>query len=77
MTSLLIDGHRLTVSDIVAVARRPGSLRLALGDEATRRMRQSDELKTKIMEAGIPVYGVTSGFGDSSTRRIALPMVVP
>jgi phenylalanine ammonia-lyase len=70
VTSLLIDGHRLTVCDIVAVARHPGSLRLALADEARGRMRQSDELKTKIMEAGIPVYGVTSGFGDSSTRRI-------
>lgn len=70
MTSLRIDGHSLTLTDIVTVARHPGGLHLELADEAARRMRASDELKTKIMEAGTPLYGVTSGFGDSSTRRI-------
>jgi phenylalanine ammonia-lyase len=70
VTNLRIDGHSLTLANIVAVARHPGALHLELADEAARRMRQSDELKTKIMEAGVPIYGVTSGFGDSSTRRI-------
>jgi phenylalanine ammonia-lyase len=70
VTSLLIDGHSLTLADIVAVARHPRALHLELADEAARRMRESDELKTKIMEVGIPLYGVTSGFGDSSTRQI-------
>jgi phenylalanine ammonia-lyase len=68
--SLLIDGHSLTLTDIVTVARNPGALRLELADEAAMRMRQSDELKTKIIETGIPIYGVTSGFGDSSKRQI-------
>jgi histidine ammonia-lyase/phenylalanine ammonia-lyase len=70
VTSLLIDGHSLTIADIVTVARQPGALHLELTDEAARRMRESDELKTKIIETGLPVYGVTSGFGDSSSRQI-------
>ncbi|MBO0802341.1 MAG: aromatic amino acid lyase [Nocardiopsaceae bacterium] len=70
MTNLLIDGHSLTLADIAAVARHPGALRLELADDAARQMRLSDELKTRLVETGIPIYGVTSGFGDSNTRQI-------
>ncbi|MFI6346381.1 histidine ammonia-lyase [Streptomyces sp. NPDC050560] len=70
MTRLLIDGHTLALADIVTVARRPGELGLGLAEDAARRMRLSDELKTKLIETGIPIYGVTSGFGDSNTRQI-------
>lgn len=70
MTSLLIDGHSLTLADIAAVVRHPGALRLGLADEAARQMRLSEELKIKLIETGIPIYGVTSGFGDSNTRQI-------
>jgi histidine ammonia-lyase/phenylalanine ammonia-lyase len=70
VTSLLIDGHTLTLANIVTVARHPGTLRLEPSDEAVRRMRLSAELKTKLIETGIPIYGVTSGFGDSNTRQI-------
>lgn len=70
MTSLAIDGHTLTLAHIVTVARHPGALHLELDDEAQRRMTLSAELKTKLIETGIPIYGVTSGFGDSNTRQI-------
>ncbi len=70
MTSLVIDGHGLTLADIVTVARHPGTRHLELDEEALRRMRLSAELKTKLIETGIPIYGVTSGFGDSNTRQI-------
>ncbi|MCO5968346.1 HAL/PAL/TAL family ammonia-lyase [Actinoallomurus soli] len=75
MTSLLIDGHSLTLADIVAVARHPGTVHLELADEAARRMQLSDELKTKLIETDIPIYGVTSGFGDSNTRQIGTAKV--
>ncbi|WP_255948332.1 HAL/PAL/TAL family ammonia-lyase [Streptomyces odontomachi] len=70
MTSLFIDGHTLTLADIVRVANHPGRLGLGLAEEAARRMRLSEELKTKLIETRIPIYGVTSGFGDSNTRQI-------
>ncbi|MFI1796412.1 aromatic amino acid lyase [Streptomyces sp. NPDC020379] len=69
---LAIDGHTLTVSDVVAAARgKDDAPRVTLAEETVRRMLKSIELKGQVIEAGIPVYGVTSGFGDSNTRQIS------
>jgi len=67
---LSIDGHSMTVDDVVRVACRPGEVRLSLAADAERRMQRSDDLKRALIDTGVPIYGVTSGFGDSNTRQI-------
>ncbi|RSO34171.1 aromatic amino acid lyase [Streptomyces sp. WAC 06725] len=70
---LLIDGHTLTVADVVSGARPADTTRVRarLAEGAVQRIEQSLALKNKVIEAGLPVYGVTSGFGDSNTRQIS------
>jgi len=65
-----IDGHHLRVDDVVTVARRtrPGPVRLAAS--AGERIERSRDLKLKLIATGQPIYGVTTGFGDSVTRQI-------
>ncbi|MCC3771306.1 aromatic amino acid ammonia-lyase [Streptomyces sp. UNOC14_S4] len=70
-TELTIDGHTLTVGDVVSAARGEDAPRVVLSEDTVRRMLMSIELKGQVIEAGVPVYGVTSGFGDSNTRQIS------
>ncbi|MGB9899023.1 aromatic amino acid lyase, partial [Thermanaerothrix sp.] len=63
-----IDGHHLTISDVVAVARRkePVSLSTA-GREAILRSRSWLE---QILREDKPVYGINTGFGIFAEQRI-------
>ncbi|WP_299028131.1 histidine ammonia-lyase [uncultured Thermanaerothrix sp.] len=65
---LEIDGHHLSIADIVAVARykEPVSLS-AEGVESIRRSRQWLE---RILQDDRPVYGINTGFGIFAERRI-------
>ncbi|MFF5671220.1 histidine ammonia-lyase [Streptomyces hygroscopicus] len=66
-----LDGHDLAVEDIVALARRPGTRTVTLSPEAAARIAASNAMKHTLIDAGTPIYGVTSGFGDSSARQIS------
>ena len=66
---LEIDGGSLSIPDVVAVAR--GGAQASLVHEAEERIEASRELKRDLMEREIPIYGVTTGFGDSAHRQIA------
>jgi phenylalanine ammonia-lyase len=66
---LEIDGGSLTVEDVVRVARSGG--KAALSPDAVGRIDASRELKHTMIEREIPIYGVTTGFGDSAHRQIA------
>src|SRR5216683_1747039 len=67
---VLVDGHTLTLADVEAVARgAPVSLP---GDPRTRAaIEASRKLKLDLIERGVPLYGITTGFGDSVHRQIA------
>lgn len=68
---LAVDGESLTVDDVVAVALRqqPGPYQLS-GSGAVR-CEGSRALKQRLIDTGQPIYGVTTGFGDSVFRHIA------
>ncbi|MFC4943023.1 aromatic amino acid lyase [Pseudonocardia sp. GCM10023141] len=68
---VIIDGHQLRVADVVAVARDRERPRVEVGTGSVARMAASALLKDTMVAAGLPIYGVTSGFGDSNTRQIA------
>jgi phenylalanine ammonia-lyase len=64
-----LDGASLTIKDAARLARHGG--RVTLAPEAARRIRATRELKRDLIAREIPIYGVTTGFGDSAHRQIA------
>src|SRR3954466_3316997 len=64
-----LDGGSLTIADAVRLARHGG--RAALTTEAVRRVDAARALKQDLIAREIPIYGVTTGFGDSAHRQIA------
>lgn len=65
-----IDGRGLTIDQTVAAATREGS-DFAVSEDALRAMNASRDLKLEILATGKPIYGVTTGFGDSVNRQIS------
>ncbi len=66
---LALDGCSLTVGDALDVARRARTVRLA--DTAREAIDASRRLKEGIIAREAPIYGVTTGFGDSAHRQIS------
>jgi histidine ammonia-lyase/phenylalanine ammonia-lyase len=64
-----LDGGSLTLKDAVQLARHGG--RVTLAPHAARRIEATRELKRDLIEREIPIYGVTTGFGDSAHRQIS------
>src|ERR1700694_3287298 len=67
---VLVDGQRLTLGDVAAVARR--NQPVVLSDDPAVRMAidASVELNRDLLARGVPMYGITTGFGDSVNRQI-------
>jgi phenylalanine ammonia-lyase len=68
-TLLELDGASLTVEDALKVSRQSRTVRLA--DHAAEAVRASRRLKEELIDREIPIYGVTTGFGDSAHRQIS------
>ncbi len=68
--SVTIIGEGLSIKDLVCVSRR-GALALLADDPAAReRIRRSREIILRSVEAGDPIYGVTTVFGGMANIRI-------
>jgi histidine ammonia-lyase len=65
-----IDGRKLSLSEVVAVARF--GEKVQLNPNARERMQQSHAWLQDIIEAGKPVYGINTGFGVFSEKRISI-----
>lgn len=66
---LRLDGRSLTVGDVVDVARE--GVGCSLAGKAVEKIEASRRLKEELIEQEIPIYGVTTGFGDSADRQIS------
>src|SRR3954471_16121145 len=64
-----LDGGSLTIAEAARLARHGG--RVTLAPDAARRVAATRELKRDLIAREIPIYGVTTGFGDSAHRQIA------
>src|SRR5947209_11468323 len=62
-TAVALDGASLTIFDVLEVAR--GKRTVAMSERAAQAVRSSCSLKHELIEREIPIYGVTTGFGDS------------
>jgi histidine ammonia-lyase len=68
-TPVIIGGRHLTLDEVCAVAR--GTSLTLSGDKAFRkRIARGAELVAEFIAAGKPVYGVSTGYGDSCTVTI-------
>jgi histidine ammonia-lyase/phenylalanine ammonia-lyase len=67
-TSLELDGASLTIGDALDVAHRARTV--SLSSSAAEAVRASRSLKQSLMAHEIPIYGITTGFGDSAHRQI-------
>ena len=61
-SEVVLDGLTLTLEDVERVALDL-SVRVRLSDEAAERMVASRNFIEELVDAGEPVYGVTTGFG--------------
>jgi histidine ammonia-lyase len=68
-TALELDGASLTIRDALEVSRRARTVRLS--DTASGAVEASQALKDELIAREIPIYGVTTGFGDSAHRQIS------
>ena len=66
---LELDGHSLVVEDVVRVAR--GGSEVALKESTKERIARGARTVQGWVDAGRPVYGITTGFGDLAT--VAIP----
>jgi phenylalanine ammonia-lyase len=67
--TVVIDGGSLRLADVVRVAREGAEARL--DPAAEERIIATRSLKADLIGREIPIYGVTTGFGDSAHRQIA------
>lgn len=67
---LLLGSDSLSVEDVADFARRPDRWEIRLDEAAEERMAASVRARDDLVASGRPVYGVTTGFGDSCTRHI-------
>lgn len=69
---LVLNGNDLTIEDVVKVARcEQIPYTFKISDEAIKRIVESNDLKHEIINRHQPIYGVTTGFGDSVNRQIS------
>ena len=69
---LELDGTGLSPRAVAAAARRGGDgARVTLGAQAVERMGASVALKESLLAQEVPIYAVTTGFGDSCVRQIS------
>src|SRR5450756_516730 len=70
-TCAALNGTDISPLEVAASARQADPVRARLAEDAVQRMSASVRLREKLVADEIPVYGVTTGFGDSCTRQIS------
>jgi len=68
LSVILIDGSKLSIEDIVAVARNGAKVRLTT--DAKTAIQRSHKWVEDIIVRGDPVYGINTGFGIFADKRI-------
>lgn len=61
---ILIDGNSLTIEEFIQITR--GRKKIALSEEAIKRVNESRALVDKLVDENKVVYGITTGFGKFS-----------
>lgn len=67
---IALDGRTLKLEEVAAVARKSKKLEILVSEDSRQRIHASNALKEEIISKQQPIYGVTTGFGDSCKRQI-------
>jgi len=67
----IIDGGNISFNDIIAVARDGVAVKISKNKGFVRRMERTQQMLMESMRQGVPVYGVTTGYGKSCGSRIS------
>jgi histidine ammonia-lyase len=67
---IVLDGFTLTLEQISVVASRASDCTFDICHAALERMASSVRVKDDLIAKGVPLYGVSTGFGDSSDRLV-------
>lgn len=68
---IYLDGQSLTIDLVSEVAHgKAEDFEILLAEEAINRMRSSKDYVNKLVDKGEPVYGINTGFGALSSKRI-------
>src|SRR5215203_6196050 len=68
-TTCVLDGHSLTIADVVRVARSPG-VQVALEPAARRALVESRARVDRAIASSQTIYGINTGFGKLANVRI-------
>src|ERR687895_853494 len=66
-----LDGRSLTIEDVVIISRRNEYASCDLSAEAVGKIMATRALKHDLIGREVPIYGVSTGFGDSAHRQIS------
>src|ERR671910_33110 len=66
-----LDGRSLTIEDVVVFSRRSEYASCALSAEAVEKIMATRALTQDLIGREVPIYGVSTGFGDSAHRQIS------
>ena len=69
-TNITIDGSSLTIEDVYEVALNSKEVKLSNDKEFLKDLSESRNFLESYIEKGYPIYGVTTGFGDSCHNQI-------
>ncbi|MCK9489016.1 MAG: aromatic amino acid lyase [Xanthomonadales bacterium] len=69
MTAIMLDGHHLDRSQVVAVARHGAAVELAA--DALARVEAAAAFLDELLAQGEPLYGITTGFGSNAERLLS------
>jgi histidine ammonia-lyase/phenylalanine ammonia-lyase len=68
---VVLDGRSLTLAEVVAVSRHGAPVMLSEDPRDRAGIDSSRDLVRSLVQRDVPIYGVTTGFGDSVHRQIA------
>lgn len=71
MAVIRLDGHSLTLDEVIRVAR--GCESVELSETGRRQVERSRAVVEKLLDSEQPVYGISTGFGDLSKIWISPP----
>ena len=67
-----LDGNGLTLDAMGAVARGEARVRLSADESVRRRIDESRALMLAELQRGSPIYGVSTGVGDSASCQVGV-----
>lgn len=73
---MVIDGHNLSIAGVAAVARYHGSVALDESPSIKNKLAKSRKVIVDKIDAGLSVYGVSTGFGGSADTRTDQPILL-